>query len=51
MNNIEINSVMYCSYPKTATDSNDQKCSYPPIDSKALFSTTMCDLYEHCANY
>lgn len=48
MNNIIVGSLMYCSYPKTSTDSPDQKCSYPPIDSNELFQTTMCNLYEHC---
>ncbi|MCL2326437.1 MAG: Ig-like domain-containing protein [Proteobacteria bacterium] len=39
----------YCSFPKTSTDSADQKCAYPPIDTNALVTSNMCSKYAACA--
>ena len=36
LDNVNSGGSMYCTYPKTATDSDDQICSYPPIDITAL---------------
>ena len=40
---------IYCTYPKTETDSVDQLCSYPAIDKNKLVSSYMCAKYASCA--
>lgn len=36
---------MYCTYEKLPTDSSDQVCSYPKINTKELVSSNMCQKY------
>ncbi|MBR4984415.1 MAG: hypothetical protein IKY83_01570 [Proteobacteria bacterium] len=36
---------MYCTYDKLPTDSNDQVCSYPKINTSELVSSNMCQKY------
>lgn len=40
---------MYCTHPKTATDSDDQLCSYPAIDRNKLSPAGLCAKYSECA--
>ncbi len=40
---------IYCTNPKTSTDSADQLCSYPLIDRNQLNSAGMCAKYVQCA--
>ena len=40
----------YCTYEKTASDSDDQLCAFPPIDTSALVTGGLCDEYAKCAN-
>ncbi|MFA5625630.1 MAG: hypothetical protein WC966_11345 [Bradymonadales bacterium] len=37
-----LNNSGYCSYPKTSTDSDDQICSYPPIDISSIIESKFC---------
>lgn len=39
----------YCTYEKTASDSDDQLCAFPPIDTSALVTGGLCDEYAKCA--
>ncbi len=39
----------FCSYPKSASDSDDQICSYPSIDTSSLITTNLCNQYPECA--
>ena len=41
---------LYCTTPKTATDSDDQSCSYPSIDRTKLNNAGLCSTYAECAN-
>ncbi|MBQ9816743.1 MAG: hypothetical protein IJM59_04680 [Proteobacteria bacterium] len=40
---------MYCTTPKTETDSKDQLCHYPAIDLESLVEAGMCNDYKACA--
>lgn len=44
-NNVETGEGMYCTLPKTSTDSAEQLCSYPLIDVTGLVNKGLCDKY------
>ncbi|MBO4349948.1 MAG: hypothetical protein J6A01_03255 [Proteobacteria bacterium] len=46
MKNVDTGSGMYCTYPKTETDSNDQQCHYPEIDFSILAGDGLCSQYK-----
>ena len=49
-NNVKIDGEnIYCTSPKSDTDSNDQDCAYPPINYNALNSGGLCNEYLKCA--
>jgi hypothetical protein len=43
--NVETGDGMFCTYPKTSTDSKEQLCSYPVIDVSHLVNKGLCDKY------
>ncbi len=51
LKNVEIDADgnIYCTNPKTETDSSDQLCSYPAIDKSKLVTSNMCAKYASCA--
>lgn len=46
--NIGEDGEIYCTYPKTETDSDDQLCAYPTINLNALSASYMCKEYIQC---
>lgn len=51
MNNVKAGETdaIYCTNPKTSTDSADQLCSYPAIDAGSLISSNMCSKFIQCS--
>ena len=39
----------YCTYDKTNSDSDDQSCAFPPIDTSELVNDGLCKDYAACA--
>ena len=46
MKNVDTGNGMYCTYPKTETDSSDQQCHYPEIDFQKLAGDGLCSEYK-----
>ncbi len=45
LKNVQDSEGMYCTYEKSSTDSSDQLCSYPKINTSELVSSNMCQKY------